>query len=177
MSRPSEIDSLLEAQADTGVCAPARAPSRRLTLAADALAISIGIASGLTRRAPFSFWTSQLDSSVIIPPMPVATATPSRSRSTGLSSRSPYPASCQASIAATTASCAHRSSRRASTRSKISAGSTAACAAIFTGRSSAQSASILDTPDFPASKVFPRAGDVAPERGGGSEPGDDDADA
>ena len=65
MSRPSEIDSLLEAQADTGVCAPARAPSRRLTLAAEALAISIGMASGLTRRAPFSFWTSQLPSSVM----------------------------------------------------------------------------------------------------------------
>ena len=60
MSSPSEMASLLDAQADTGACAPARAPSRMLTLPADALAISIGMASGLTRRDPFSFWTSQL---------------------------------------------------------------------------------------------------------------------
>ena len=93
MSRPSEIASLLEAHADTGVWAPAWAPSRRLTLPAVALAISIGMASGLTRRAPFSFWMSQLPSRVCRPPMPVAIATPSRSRSTGLSSLSPKPAS------------------------------------------------------------------------------------
>ena len=89
MSRPSEIDSLLDAQAETGVCTPARAPSRKLTLAAEALAISIGMDNGLTRRAPFSFWMSQLDSVVINPPIPVAIATPRRSRSTGLSSLKP----------------------------------------------------------------------------------------
>ena len=58
MSIPYAIASLLEAQAETGACAPAWAPSRRLTLAAVALAISIGMASGDTRRAPFSFCTS-----------------------------------------------------------------------------------------------------------------------
>lgn len=42
--------SLLEAQADTGVCTPARAPSSRPTLAAAEFGISIGIASGDTRR-------------------------------------------------------------------------------------------------------------------------------
>ena len=78
MSRPSEMASLLDAQADTGVWAPAWAPSRRLTLPAVALAISIGMASGLTRREPFSFWMSQLPSRVCRPPMPVAIATPSR---------------------------------------------------------------------------------------------------
>ena len=126
MSRPSEIASLLDAQAETGACTPARAPSRSPTLAADALAISIGTASGLTRRAPFSFWTSQLPSRVFRPPMPVATTTASRSRSTGLSSPSPKPALVQASMAAITASWAERSRRRASTRSSTSPGSTAA---------------------------------------------------
>ena len=89
MSSPSEMDSLLDAQADTGVCAPARAPSRMLTLAADALAISMGMASGLTRRGPFSFCTSHWLSRVFSPPIPVAMATPNRSRSTGFSSCRP----------------------------------------------------------------------------------------
>ena len=75
MSSPSEIDSLLDAQADTGACAPARAPSRMLTLPAEELAINIGIASGLTPREPFSFWMSQLLTRVFRPPIPVAMAT------------------------------------------------------------------------------------------------------
>ena len=58
-------------------------------LAAVALAMSMGMASGLTRRAPFSFWMSHCPSRVCSPPMPVPMATASRSRSTGLSSLSP----------------------------------------------------------------------------------------
>ena len=54
-------------------CAPRPgAPSRRPTFAAGAFAISIGMVNGLTRRAPFSFWMSQLPSRVCRPPMPVA---------------------------------------------------------------------------------------------------------
>ena len=51
---PREIASLPEAQAETGVCTPALAPIARPTLAAGPLGISIGIASGETRRGPFS---------------------------------------------------------------------------------------------------------------------------
>ena len=57
-SRAREMPSLPEAQAETGVLAAARAPSIRLTLAAGALGISIGTASGETRRGPFSRSTS-----------------------------------------------------------------------------------------------------------------------
>ena len=89
MSMPYAIASLLEAQADTGAWAPAWAPSRRLTLPAVAFAISIGMASGETRRGPFSLCTSHWPSRVCRPPMPVAMTTPRRSRSTGLSSFSP----------------------------------------------------------------------------------------
>ena len=46
--------SLPEAQAEVGACTAARAPYLRLTLAAGALGMSIGTASGETRRAPFS---------------------------------------------------------------------------------------------------------------------------
>ena len=49
-SRPSAIASLPEAQAETGVCTPALAPNSRLTYAAAEFGISIGIASGDTRR-------------------------------------------------------------------------------------------------------------------------------
>ncbi len=49
-SRASEMASLEEAQADTGVCTPALACTARPTLAAGALAISIGIVNGLTLR-------------------------------------------------------------------------------------------------------------------------------
>ena len=53
-STASEIASLPEAQAETGVLTAARAPTYRLTLAAAALGISMGTASGETRRGPFS---------------------------------------------------------------------------------------------------------------------------
>ena len=58
MSMPSAIASLPEAHADTGVCTPALAPTARPMLAAGALGISIGIASGETRRGPFSLSAS-----------------------------------------------------------------------------------------------------------------------
>ena len=54
MSMPSAIASLPEAHAETGVCTPALAPMASPTFAAGALGISIGIASGETRRGPFS---------------------------------------------------------------------------------------------------------------------------
>ena len=53
-SRPREIASLPDAQAETGVCTPALAPSARPTSAAGPFGISIGTASGETRRGPFS---------------------------------------------------------------------------------------------------------------------------
>ena len=46
--------SLPDAQAEVGAWTAARAPYLRLTLAAGALGMSIGTASGETRRAPFS---------------------------------------------------------------------------------------------------------------------------
>jgi hypothetical protein len=58
MSMPWAIASLPDAQADTGVCTPALAPMARPTLAAGEFGISIGIASGDTRRGPFSFSAS-----------------------------------------------------------------------------------------------------------------------
>src|SRR3954447_23357028 len=101
------------------------------------------------------------------PPMPVAMATPSRSwsRSSWTSAR---PESAQASMVATIANCAVRSSRRALTRSRTSVGSTAATPAIFTASPSAQSASMCRTPDRPltmASQVLgtsPPTGLVVP---------------
>jgi hypothetical protein len=53
-SRAREIASLPEAQAETGVLTAARAPTWRLICAAGALGISIGTASGETRRGPLS---------------------------------------------------------------------------------------------------------------------------
>ena len=58
MSMPSAIASLPDAQAETGVCTPALAPMARPTLAAGQFGISIGIASGETRRGPFSLSVS-----------------------------------------------------------------------------------------------------------------------
>jgi hypothetical protein len=54
MSRPNEIDSLPEAHAETGVWTPARAPTARPTWAAGEFGISIGIATGDTRRGPLA---------------------------------------------------------------------------------------------------------------------------
>ena len=55
---PRAIASLPEAHAETGVCTPALAPIARPMLAAGELGISIGIASGETRRGPFSLSAS-----------------------------------------------------------------------------------------------------------------------
>ena len=52
MSTARLIASLDDAQALTGVCTPARAPTLRPMLAAGALEMSIGIVNGLTRRRP-----------------------------------------------------------------------------------------------------------------------------
>src|SRR5512132_1525660 len=95
--------------------------------------------------------------------MPLDTTTPSRSGST-----SGLPASAHASRAATIANCSHRSRRRACTRSSTVVGSTAAVAAICTGRSGAQSSASLRAPLRPASSdahveaTSPPTGEVAP---------------
>ncbi len=68
-----------DAQAETGVWTPARAPILRPRFAAGALAMSIGTVKGLTRRGPFSFWMSHWDRVVCRPPMPEAQVTPRRS--------------------------------------------------------------------------------------------------
>src|SRR4051794_10831662 len=97
--------------------------------------------------------------------MPEAIATPSRSSSTSASSS---PESAQASIAATIANCDDRSRRRALTRSRTSAGSTAIRPAILTGRSSAQGSSRWRTPDWPLTRASqvdetsPPTGEVVP---------------
>ena len=57
-STASATASLPDAHAETGVLTAARAPTYRLMLAAGALGISIGTASGETRRGPFSFSAS-----------------------------------------------------------------------------------------------------------------------
>ena len=54
MSTAYPIASAPDAQALTGVCTPARAPSSRLTAAAGPFGISIGTVSGKIRRGPFS---------------------------------------------------------------------------------------------------------------------------
>src|SRR3954449_7329473 len=97
--------------------------------------------------------------------MPEAIATPSRSSSTSASSS---PESAQASIAATIANCDDRSRRRALTRSRTSAGSTAIRPAILTGSSSAQGSSRWRTPDWPLTRASqvdetsPPTGEVVP---------------
>ena len=98
-----------------------------------------------------------------MPPMPLVTATPSRHGSTVGD-----PASAQASRAATSASCSHRSIRLACTRPTVATGSSAAGAAIFTGSESAQSSVMRWTPLVPASiadqvdVTSPPSGVVAP---------------
>src|SRR4051795_8014899 len=98
--------------------------------------------------------------------MPEAQATARRSESTP--SPPARPASPHASSAATSASWPERSSRRACTRSRTSAGSTAASAAICVGRSAAHSCLTVSTPDSPDSNAdqvlatSPPRGDVAP---------------
>src|SRR3954452_14348896 len=82
--------------------------------------------------------------------MPEAIATPSRSGSTPPSAR---PQSAHASMAATMANWADRSSRRALTRSRTSVGSTAALPAICAGSPAAQSWVRRRTPDLPASRA------------------------
>src|SRR3954451_2850578 len=136
-----------EAQAETGVCTPARAENSRPTYAAGPLGMSIGMVCGETLRGPFSRRVSHWLSSVCAPPMPVATTTPRRSLST-----SGAPASVHASRAAMSASCSARSRRRPSTRSSTSRGSTATCAAIRTGSSSAHGSSMTLTPERPDSR-------------------------
>src|SRR5262245_36073169 len=95
--------------------------------------------------------------------MPLDTTTPSRSGSTA-----GWPAWAHASRAATMANCSHRSRRRACTRSSTVVGSTAAVAAICTGRSGAQSSASLRAPLRPASSdahveaTSPPTGEVAP---------------
>src|SRR6266542_2891058 len=158
-SRAMASASAPDAQADTGVCTPPRAPSSSPTAAAGPFGISIGTVSGETRRGPRSSSASYWPSSVSAPPMPLPTATASRSGS--ISGR---PASAHASRAATTAVCWQRSSRRASTRSSTSEGSTARRAAIFAGRSSAQSSVSGTTPDLPAS-IAAQVDATSPPRG------------
>ena len=98
-----------------------------------------------------------------MPPMPLVTATPSRYGST-----SGDPASAQASRAATSANCSHRSILRACTRPTTATGSTAAVAAIFTGSESTQASVRRRTPLVPASiadqvdATSPPSGVVAP---------------
>src|SRR5664280_163017 len=154
-----------EEQALTGACAPARAPSSRDTAAAGPLTISMGTASGKTRRTPFSFRVSHWSSSVLTPPMPVPMTTPRRSGST-----SGAPASAQASRAAIRPYWPAGSSRRASTLARTSKGDCLMVAAIFTGSwyVSTQSNGIRVTPDRPArtasqvSVTLPPTGVVAP---------------
>ena len=105
-----------------------------------------------------------------MPPIPLVTATPSRSGST-----SGAPASAQASRAATSANCSQRSIRRACTRPTTSTGSTAAAAAMRTGRSSAHGSVSRRDAAAPLKHRRPGRRDIPAERGSRAEPGDDDA--
>lgn len=58
MPMPRATASAPEAQAETGVCAPARAPSSMEICALEEFAMSIGTVKGFTRRAPRSRTTS-----------------------------------------------------------------------------------------------------------------------
>src|SRR3954453_20095195 len=166
-SSPRAIASLPEAHAETGVMTAARAPTYRLMFAAGALGISIGTASGDTRRGPLVIRLSYPSRSVVTPPMPEAIATPSRSRSRSAPSR---PACFQASIAATIANCELRSRRRALTRSSTSVGSTAIRPAILTGISSAQSSVRNRTPERPLTRASQVLGTSPPTGGVGPRP-------
>ena len=164
--------SLLEAQADTGACSPAWAPSRRPTLAAVALAISIGIG----QRADPAGALLLLD--VPLPEQGVQAADAGGDgdaepvavdRVVVLAARSRRRA--QASIAATTPSWAERSSRRASTRSSTSDGSTADRGGDLGRQVVGQvGLGIRRTPDVPASRAAQVLARVPAERGGGAEP-------
>ena len=151
--------SVPEAQAETGVWAPARAPRSRLTAAAGPLGISMGTVMGRTRRGPFSRRVSHASSSVQTPPMPVAKATARRSWS--ISSR---PESFQASREATTANCVEGSMRLASTRLSTSVAGVVALAAKCTGRSyfSTQSSVRVWAPETPLSAFFHMVGTSPP---------------
>ena len=98
-----------------------------------------------------------------MPPMPLVTATPSRYGSTAGD-----PASAQASRAATSANCSYRSILRACGLPMTATGSTAAGAAILTGRSSTHGSVRRRTPLVPASiadqvdATSPPSGVVAP---------------
>ena len=124
------IDSAPEAQAETVVCAPARAPSCSETLPAEVLGMSIGTARGKTRRTPFSLRMSHWSSRVHTPPMPVPIATPRRSGSI-----SGEPASSIAARDAMTAYWALGSIRRTSTLVSTSSGFCAIVHAKCTGSS------------------------------------------
>ncbi len=106
------IDSVLEAHADATVRAKARALKCSERFPAAAFGMSMGTVIGITRRGPFSRRVSHASSSVQTPPIPVAKSTPRRS-----GSMSGEPASSQASLAATMASCDEGSSRLATGRS------------------------------------------------------------
>src|SRR5919112_1737174 len=159
-----------DAQAETGVCTPARAPTARPTFAEGPFGISMGTVCGETRRTPFSLSTSYWSSRVVTPPMPEAMTAPSRSGSTpGSSPALPLkPASAHASLAATSANCAERSRRRACGRGMTSVGSTAICAAMRTACSAAHSCVRGLTPERPATRpsqveaASPPSGVVAP---------------
>src|SRR5659263_615798 len=163
---PAAIASAPDAHAETGACAPARAPNSIETYAAGEFAISIGTVIGSTRRAPLDFMTSHASSRVQIPPIPDATTVPSRSPST-----SGEPASAQAWRAAIIAYCAEGSIRFISGRVSTSADGTASWPANVTAISyfSAQSFSSVRTPDRPASAAChvdltsPPSGVVAPK--------------
>ena len=135
------MPSLPEAQAETGVFTAARAPTYRLICAAGAFGISIGTASGETRRGPFSL----SDVVVVEQRGDAADAGGHRDPDAGRRRGRRTPgrrrgrSRAQASMAATIANCEERSRRRALTRSSTSVGSTAIRPAILTGISSAQS--------------------------------------
>ncbi len=142
-------------------CTPGRSRPRGRSASAS------GTVSGETLRSPPVSSRSSWSSRVTAPPMPVPTTTASRSGST-----SGDPACAQASLAATSATCSQRSSRRAWTRGRTSVGETASGAAIFTGRSylstKSNSSSMRRTPERPArtasqvEATSPPSGVVAP---------------
>ena len=158
--------SLPDAQAEVGAWTAARAPYLRLTLAAGALGMSIGTASGETRRGAL------LEEDVVVVEQRGDAADAGGERDAeplGLERRSPpgrrrpTPAS-----AATMANWLERSRRRALTRSRTSDGSTATRPAILTGSWSTQSSVRRRTPDVPASiacqveATSPPTGEVVP---------------
>ena len=111
MRNASPIALVPEVQAVTSVITGPFKPRRMDTRAEDIFAIIIGTANGLTRPGPFSnnvVYTSWIES---IPPIPVPTTVPQRSKS---SSSSANFASSAAKTAAPIANSTERSIRRAS---------------------------------------------------------------